>query len=269
MLALAQSRGRARARGLAWPGLAPAMLSPPRRRRVAALRLIAEPGSCGAWPAAGGCWRAMGGGGATGVPLTAPNQLKQRSRWRNAGDELRGQCQRSRRDRGVQVGAAAPGDHCAADLRGARTGLAHRAGVVARGSPAWRAGRTGRPARGHPSRAIVAPVAAGRLRPAVDFRRDLAGPAEDGDRPSVTGHPAHGREFAALGAARGELGGHHVVLPPDAGRSGGGMDPGWDRHLVARRGPGPLVAAGRAGRRGLGLWSGCSASPSAGSSPLA
>jgi hypothetical protein len=40
----------------AWPGLAPAMLSPPRRRRVAALRLMRRAGSCGAWPAAGGCW---------------------------------------------------------------------------------------------------------------------------------------------------------------------------------------------------------------------
>src|SRR6185312_282401 len=100
---------------------------------------------------------------------------------------------------------AASGAHRAADLRAARAGVGHRAGVVARGSPAWRAHGTGR-AVARDARAVLAAGAADRLRPAVGLRRDLAGPAEDGDWASVAGHPAHGGQLAALGAAPGELG---------------------------------------------------------------
>ena len=86
--------------------------------------------------------------------LTVLNQLSQRSRWRNAWDELRGQCQRPHRDRRVQGCAAASGDHRAADLRAARAGLDHRAGVAARGSAARGASGTGRP----PAAALAEPA---------------------------------------------------------------------------------------------------------------
>jgi len=88
--------------------------------------------------------RTVPGQGRTRSRPAVPSQLRQRSRWRNAWDELRGQRQRPHRDRRVQVRAASPGDHRAADLRGARVRLAHRPGVAPRGSsPGW-------PARRHP-----------------------------------------------------------------------------------------------------------------------
>ena len=101
-------------------------------------------------------------------------------------------------------------------------------------------------------RARLAAAAADRVRPAVGLRRDPAGPAEDGDRAAVAGHRADRGQFAALGAARGELGRHHLVVSPDAGRRLGGVDPGRHRHLDAGRGPRPAVPAGRAGQRRLG-----------------
>ena len=72
--------------------------------------------------------------------LAALSQLRQRSRWRNARDELGGQCQRPDRGRGVQGRAAAPGDHRAADLRAARAGLGHRPGLAAGGPAGGQAG---------------------------------------------------------------------------------------------------------------------------------
>ena len=58
-----------------------------------------------------------------------------------------------------------------------------------------------RDARPGPGRARLAAAAAHRLRPAVDLRRDLAGPAEDGDRAAVAGHRADRGQLAAVGAA--------------------------------------------------------------------
>ena len=86
----------------------------------------------------------------------------------------------------------------------------------------------------------------------------------------VAGHPADRGELAALGAARGELGRDDLVVSPDAGRGRSGLDPGRDRRLAAGRaaraaGPGWPGWPASAG----GWWSGCSASPSAGSSPRA
>ena len=121
--------------------------------------------------------------------------------------------------------------------------------------PAAQAGarRDRQPARRRCGRAVLAAVAADRVRPAVGLRRHLAGPAEDGGRASVAGHPACGGEFPALGAAGGELGRDHLVVSPDAGRGGSGVDPGRDRHLDARLAPRPAVPAGRAGQCRLGL----------------
>ena len=120
--------------------------------------------------------------------------------------------------------------------------------------PAAQAARGAAMARPPPrERAFLAAAAADRVWPAVDLRRDLAGPAEDGDRPSLAGHPAHGGEFPALGAAGGELGRDELVVSPDAGRGVGGLDPGRDRDLAARRPPRPAVPPRRPGQRGLGL----------------
>ena len=85
--------------------------------------------------------------------------------------------------------------------------------------------------------------------------------------PSQVIEPDRG-ELTALGAAGGELGRDDLVVSPDAGRRGRGVDPGRDRHLAAGRAararcpgwPGWPAWAG-------GWWSGCSASRSAGSSP--
>ena len=65
------------------------------------------------------------------------------------------------------------------------------------------AGAGRRPAR--PARLLAEPAwrqaAADRLRPDMGLRRDLAGPAEDGDRAAVAGHRADRGQLAALGAA--------------------------------------------------------------------
>ena len=90
---------------------------------------------------------------ADGAVPAEPADHRSRSRWRDAWDELGGQCQRPHRDRGVQVGAAASGDHRAADLRAARVRLDHRAGVAARSSPGRRPGGTG----GSPAAALAEP----------------------------------------------------------------------------------------------------------------
>src|SRR6202050_4414686 len=66
------------------------------------------------------------------------------------------------------------------------------------------------------------------------------------------GDRAHGFELARLGAARGELGRHHMVVPPDSGGCLGGLDPDRHRRMADRRAPGLLVASGRTGQRGLG-----------------
>ena len=97
-----------------------------------------------------------------------------------------------------------------------------------------------------------ASAASDRLRLAVDVRRAAAGPAEDGRRPAVAGDRAHRGDLTALGAAPGELGRDHVVLPSDSGWRRVGMDSGRDRPVAAGRSARPLRPAGRAGQRGLG-----------------
>ena len=133
----------------------------------------------------------------------------------------------------------------------ARAVLDDRPDLDPGGRRGWRrdAGRDGRPG---PGRACLAAAAADRLRPGVDLRRDLAGPAEDGDRAPVAGHRADRGQLTAMGAAGGELGRDELVVSPDAGRRRLGVDPGRDRHLAAGRGAGPAVPAGRAGQRRLG-----------------
>ena len=114
------------------------------------------------------------------------------------------------------------------------------------------AGGSARHARPGAGRARLAAAAAHRLRRAVDLRRDLAGPAEDGGRAPVAGHRADRGQLTAVGAAGGELGRDELVVSPDAGRRLRGVDPGRDRHLAAGRGARPVVPAGRAGQRRLG-----------------
>ena len=150
--------------------------------------------------------------------LAAPSQLKQRSRWRHARDELGAERQRPDGGRGVQGRAAAPGDHRAADLRGCSGWPGSPCG---RGCPLRRGDAPGR--RGPPAAGPAEPAWRQLLRigfgAAVDLRRDLAGPAEDGGRAAVAGHRADRGELAGLGAARGELGRDDLVVPPDAGRA--------------------------------------------------
>ena len=75
-----------------------------------------------------------------------------------------------------------------------------RAWLPARPGPPSDAGRDGslRACRG---RAGLAAAAADRLRPAMDLRRDLAGPAEDGDRAPVAGHRADRGQLAVRGSS--------------------------------------------------------------------
>ena len=74
-----------------------------------------------------------------------------------------------------------------------------RAWLPAAAQPGGKRDRQAR--RGRPGRARLAAGAAGRLRPAVGLRRDLAGSAEDGDRASVAGHPAHRRPARRTGCS--------------------------------------------------------------------
>ena len=109
---------------------------------------------------------------------------------------------------------------------------------------------------GTPAAAVAEPAwrqaAADRVRPAVGLRRDLAGPAENGDRPAVAGHRAHRGELTALGAARGELGRDNWSYHPmQAGASAVWIQVGIGIWMLAAA-RGPLVPAGRAGQRGLG-----------------
>ena len=76
-----------------------------------------------------------------GFLLAALNQSNQRSRWRYAWDELGGQCQRPHGDRRIQVSTGASGDHRTADLRPARAGLDHLAGMAAHSGPRRRCRR--------------------------------------------------------------------------------------------------------------------------------
>ncbi len=119
-------------------------------------------------------------------------------------------------------------------------------------------------------RAEGSPAPPHRVRRAVDLRRRAAGAAEDGRWPAVAGHRAGRRGIAGLGAGRGRLRRHRVVVPPGAGRGVRGVGPGRDRRVAARRVDRPAVAAGRPGQLPRGGWSsGCSARRSAGSSRLA
>ena len=117
--------------------------------------------------------------------------------------------------------------------------------------PVTRRDRVARPRP--PGGASLAAAAADRLRAPVGVRRDLAGPAEDGDRPSLAGHRADRGQLADMGAAPGELGRDQLVLPPDAGRGVGGVDPGRDRRLAAGRRPWPLSRLAGLASAGWGL----------------
>ena len=109
----------------------------------------------------------------------------------------------------------------------------------------------GTPAPVH-GRACLAAGAAGRLWPAVGLRRDLAGPAQNGDRPALAGARARRGGLPAMGAAPGELGRDELVVSPDASRGVSGVDPGRDRHLDARCLTRHLVPARGTGQRRLG-----------------
>src|SRR6266567_9399220 len=98
----------------------------------------------------------------------------------------------------------------------------------------------------------MADATAGRIRPPLDLRRPPAGPAVDGRRSAIAGHPARRGQFAGLGAAPGQLGRDIVVLPSGAGRRRGRVDPGRHRLLAARGPARPVVPAGRPGWPGLG-----------------
>ena len=115
------------------------------------------------------------------------------------------------------------------------------------------AGRSGGGTRRrHDPGARLASAAADRVRPAVGVRRDPAGPAEDGDRPAVAGHPADRGEFTALGAAPRELAGTTWSYHPmQAGASAVWIQVGIGLWLLAAP-RGAAVPAGRAGQRRLG-----------------
>ena len=155
------------------------------------------------------------------------------------------------------AGAAAPGPDHPGDLRGAVRRLGRRPPSAGRGGS------------GQPRRAVSRPGAGccGRVRAAVAGRRVPSGAAGDGRGPAVKVIEL-ARQGRGLGSAPGELGGRHVVVPPDPGPRGYGVDPGWDRPVAAGRAAGRRVPAGRAGQRRVGTGGlGCSASPSAGSLP--
>jgi hypothetical protein len=121
------------------------------------------------------------------------------------------------------------GNLCAADLRGARAGVGHRAGVVARSSQLATRDPQGRP---RDSRAVLAAGAADRLRLPWVFDGILQAQPKMAIRlPSQVIQP--GGQLAALGAAPGELGGTLLLSPMQAGAAAVWIQIGIGIWLVA------------------------------------
>ena len=205
-----------------------------------------------------------------GRPGRHPARLRPSAsrKWRrcHARDELRNQRQRPGRGRGVQGRAGAPGADRAAHLRAGRAGLGHRPDLDAGGG---RGSGRRRPARPWPSPAWRRLL---RIGFGVLWIFDgilQAQPKMAVGLPSQVIEPI-AASLAGLGAAPGQRRRHHLVVSSDAGRRLGGVDPGRDR---------PVDAASRRAARCPGWpgwpasagawWSGCSARPSAASSPPA
>ena len=175
----------------------------------------------------------------------------------HARDEQRPGPERPDGGRRLPGRAATPGALRPAGLRGTVGGVGQRARAAGRPSrmgPGWPAP----PARPGPGRAVGlrragrAAGAADRLRRAVAGRRGPAGPARDGRGPAVAGHRPVRGDLAVLGPAPGRLGGEHVVVSAGRGELRRAVDPGRDRAVAARRAPGYLVPASRAGQPDLG-----------------